>query len=47
MRKKALYEAPETEAFDFRFEKDLLTGSVFGEAGKAGSELDELEELDF
>lgn len=47
MRKKALYEAPESEAFDLGLEKDLLTGSEFGDPGKAGAELDEMEELGF
>jgi len=47
MRKKALYEAPESESFDLGLEKDLLTVSEFGESGKAGAELDEMEELAF
>ena len=47
MRKKALYEAPESEAFDLGLEKDLLTGSEFGDPGKAEAELDQMEELGF
>ena len=47
MRKNKLYEAPESEAFDLGLEKDLLTGSEFGESGKAGAKLDEMDELEF
>lgn len=47
MRRKAFYEAPESEVLEMGLETDLLTGSEFGDAGKAGKNLEELDELEF
>lgn len=51
MRNKAFYEAPESEALDLGLETDLLTvsptGSAYGKQGKAGANLDEMDELEF
>lgn len=49
MTRKLFYEAPESEAFVLGLERDLLTGtgSDYGKAGRAGAQLDEMDELEF
>lgn len=45
--KKTLYQAPETKVRILTFSNSILTGSDYGDAGKAGSPLDVLDELEF
>lgn len=47
MRRKAFYEAPESEILELGLEMDLLTGSEYGDGGKPGKDLNELDELEF
>lgn len=44
---KTLYLAPETKVRIVAFSTAILTGSDYGDPGKAGSPLDVLDELSF
>ena len=45
--KKTLYQAPETKVRTVSLCSAILTGSDYGDPGKAGSTLDVLDELSF
>ena len=47
MEKQYLYDAPSVTITEIRISRNILTGSAYGEAGKAGSDLDILDELIF
>jgi len=45
--KKDLYTIPTTKVWSVSISSAILAGSEYGEAGKAGKGLNELDELEF